>query len=312
MALVSALLIATLAGIPRAPLSPDPNYEKTIANYFVYVRESVQAAIAESSRPKTEGLPRTFPFEAIRQLRAEELLRGAFEGVRDARLRYARRSKEEADRYVTANVQLCLEYYPLVARGEEDLKRILRVVEDLNLDSTYRLFVLRRCVPDLAPRSLLSDYLVDGVRKLPQEMKRILSGLVESKLEDGPVQATAIEVLYRVSYEYYLKRFQKDPNVLALAKTREAPVTPRILIESKEVQLSRMTAMALQGITGQFADLANLCATHLDPSSNRPPEVKQAALGIIERVYNEIPVQDRAAVKALLDKYAPAAPESNS
>jgi len=283
-----------------------------ILNYWTHLNEILQSEQARrrtrTMRPTGEFIVRIgFPFDNLAHLRAKHLLRAANEGAAAARTAAWGRPEAEARGAAYVNIATALEYYPLLAAGDDDFMPLLYLMGNDREDPVLRLFLISRTVPGLAPPSLFSRYFQEQIGRMdPFKFREYLAKPASHPLEDPEVQVVAIQALYAFNVNNYTAILRRDPKIAAWARGVREPVTPSILLREDAPALSGDTAYLAADMNSHFASMARDLANHLKPGSNRPPAVRAVAREYLQRIYDEIPLEDRAAVKALLDAAAPA------
>ncbi|HEX73484.1 MAG TPA: hypothetical protein ENN65_09240 [Candidatus Hydrogenedentes bacterium] len=291
-----------ITGAPATMRSPQ---HRIITNYWRHLNDILSAEAAKPPRDERRmnvryPPPRSFPFDALQHLTCRDLLRAAHEGIREARRGDARRSSEEIDLQVAVNVATALEYYPLLAAYEEDLIPLFHHIENVATDPVMRVFLIRRCVAGVAPQSLFSLYLQEGVQRNRQECRRFLLKLATDPLENPAVQIAAMEVCYEFLHEEFCEALAKDVAAIEWAAARNVPVTPLILKAEDAPNPASITQVGLDRVGSYMQDFAAALVRLLDPSANRPPEVHEAVRALARRMDQEFPLKDPSVIQHAL------------
>lgn len=292
--------------VPKDPGMPDDE-GKIIMNYWVHINDLLKDDSLRRNtmtvRPGGKYVARkSYPFEGFGHLRAKDLLRAAREGIEAARTATWGKSQAEVERQITKNLITAFEYYPLLAQDDSDIAPLLHAIEDSRSEEMLRLFLLERCAPGLVSPSLFSTYLQETLARDPAPIRLALKNVIASAVESPRVLRIAIEALYAFYYYEYGKFLGKDPAVAAYAEKEGIPVTPAILLRADAPQLSGDVARLNSDYLEQWTEIARSLAEYFRPGTTRTPEVQGQARRCLERIYLEIPFDNRDAIKGFLDR----------
>ena len=201
------------------------------------------------------------------------------------------------------NVNLALEYYPMLVSNDADFKTLLNPIQDMGADPMLRIYLIERVAPGTASRSLLADYLQDNVRQERLEVKRILARICGDPIERTDVQTAAFDAWHALLMDEYLETMKKDGAIREYTQKSGKPITPKLLLEPGDFVPGPDTMATFERLGTGFQDFITVLGKHFEPSAGRPLEVKLAARRHIERVYNEIYMKDRDTARQLLDQY---------
>lgn len=300
-----ACAVAAATLIPgQAPAEQEP-----ITNYWVHLNKLLQAEL-ERPIPRTDpkatiAPPRKRPFDAISGLRARDLVRAANEGAREARQRLRERPAAEIERQVQANIHFCLEYFPLLVQRPEDVEPLLHVMEDPRADPTFRIYLFQRIAPGLAPPSLFGDFLQDHLQRDHAAISRLFRGICTDLFAPAPPQAVAIGAWYAFEYDHLLRSLRADPAVAAIEAARGMALKATELRGENAPEISEATQDVFNRRAEFFSEMAQALAVHLDPVHNRPAEVRAQVRSTILRILSDIPLEDPAPVRAMLEAPVP-------
>lgn len=292
--------------VPKDPGVPDDE-GKIIMNYWVHINDLLKDDSLRRNtmtvRPGGQYVARkSYPFEGFGHLRAKDLLRAAREGIEAARTATWGKSQAEVERQITKNLIAAFEYYPLLAQDDSDITPLLHAIEDSRSEEMLRLFLLERCAPGMVNPSLFSTYLQESLARDPAPIRLALKNIVASAVESPRVLHVAIAALYDFYYYEYSKFLAKDPAVAAYAQKEAIPVTPAILLRADAPQLSGDVARLNRDYLEQWEEVARFLSEYFRPGTTRTPEVRDQARKYLERIYLEIPFDNRDAVKGFLDR----------
>lgn len=300
---------ATGVMVPPPGYSAPPKMDKDqiITNYWKHVKTILST---EAARPKPKRNPsvrypppRSFPFDALKHLRAQDLIRAAKEGIHAARAELEGRPEAEVERQVEANIHLCLEYYPILVEDEEDLNSLMYLMEDAHADRVMRRFLLARCAPGLVPSSLFASYLQENLIRRRYEHKRILSKITSGPYDYPDVQLVAMDAFYAVFYTDYVSTLERDKAIADFAQRMGKAVAPNLLLEPECPDLLPETSLMLKRLNEGLMSFVRGLATHFKPGSHRSVAFQQKARALIVKIRDQFPLPEREAVQAILDAH---------
>lgn len=310
--LVYGLMLTVLAwGWPAA--AQRGAEDRIILNYWTHINEilSNESMRRDTTtvRPGGRYLPRkVYPFEVVQHLRARDLIRAVHEGINAARTAAWGKSPEETRRQIRQNIVTALEYYPVVAQDDRDIKPLFYAMADVNEEEELRLYLLRNSLPDASRPTLFGLYLRDALAHNSEETRKYLKTVVEHAAENPRVQQAAIEAYFHYMELSYARVLKTDPAVAAFAAEHGAAFRPALLLEEGAPKPSGDVVQLLRDYDAQWYDFALTLSGYAQPTSTRPAEVRETARACLERIYNELPLSNRDDVKALLDQTAPVTP----
>ncbi len=284
-----------------------------ILNYWTHLNDILSNETfrrnTTSVRPSGRYLPRkVYPFENVQHLRARDLMRAVQEGINAARTASWGKPAEEVQRQIRQNIVTALEYYPLVAQDERELKPLYYAMADVNGEVELRMFLLRSSMPGASRPSLFGLYLREALAHNTGETRKYLKTIVDHVTENPQVQRTAIEAYFYYMELAYTQVLKTDPAVAAFAADRGQAFRPVMLMEAGAPQPSGSVAQLLKDYDAQWFDFALTLSGYAQPGSNRPIEVREASRACLERIYREMPLSNRDVIKELLDRTAPVTP----
>ncbi|HNR33430.1 MAG TPA: hypothetical protein PKI11_21245 [Candidatus Hydrogenedentes bacterium] len=296
---------------PVAPPPATSSEERIILNYWTHLNEILQNESLRRSvltaRPGGRYVPRKmYPFENIQHLRGRDLLRAVREGIAEARAATWGKSPEEVTLQIRRNIVTALEYYPLIAVDDRDLKPLLYALAEPNEEDELRLYLLRCSVPGTMRPSLFALYFQDALAHNSEELRKYLGGIVEHAAEKPRVQCAAIEAYFHFLTRAYAHVLKKDSAVAAFAEARGEVLRPEVLFAEGAPQPKGDVGRLLRDHDAQWLGFARTLAGYADANSGRAPELRETARAYLERIYAELPLSNRDDVKALLDRLASA------
>lgn len=291
--------------VPKGASVPEDD-KTVIMNYWVHINDLLRDESLRrntmTARPGGKYVVRkSYPFEGFGHLRARDLLRAAREGIEAARTATWGKAQAEVEREITKNLITAFEYYPLLVQDDDDLKTLVHSIEDPRGDEMLRLFLLERCAPGMTNPSLFSDYLQESLARDPTPLRLALKNVISGSVEKPRILRVAIESLYSFFYYEYGRFLATDPGLAAYAQQRNLPVTPALLLEPDAPALSGDVARLNPDYIGQWTEIARTLANCIRPGTTRTPEVQAQARKYLEQIYSIIPINNREAVKEILD-----------
>ncbi len=266
-----------------------------ITNYWDYVNRVLDTRRhppAFDIRDSRSRYPSTkeFPFNGFKHLRARDLLKAAQEGITVARRDCRGQSEEAILRQAIANVHLCLEYYPLLARDNDDMRRLFYELERPTTDPALRLFLLERFVPGFVSVSLFSQYLQDRLAQHSADARKFLRGLVDRYSDDPRVHGLAIRACYQRLLLDYQKALLKDSAVQEQVEEGKPVPMPRALLGLPGLELGPAAEGRRRTLDRECGEFAELLDKYL--AGGRWPEpVVRVAEETLERLYRELPLE---------------------
>lgn len=285
-----ALLTCFIAAL-QAPLLPETPPDAQPSAW-----DRLQAAEAQvlAAQPSAGGL-----FSALTQFSAEELRQALAEGVQQTRAA-AGLSPREADQAVLGTITRCLDVYPAVAKTNADLMPFIGMVENPDVDPVLRIYITSRLAEGLAPLSPFSEYLASGARANFGDVAARLTHLSYQPAEPPALQRAALEALYALHAGVVQEILNTEP-ALAARFGRGVDVDPNVIRE-KGFKLSRRNEARFAQKQADFQSLAPIYARHLAQDSPSPPDLKEAAAGILQKMVASAPLKDRNAVRNMIPK----------
>lgn len=291
---MAALFIVAQSGDAPAPGRPlDMEEQVIITNYWQYInklldsRRNDPAYDLKKTQHRYPNL-REFPFEAFRHLRARDLLRGAQEGIIIAER--SRKSPEEVARIAEANVGLCLEYYPLLAEGLEDLDLLFYEMEDAGAEKPLRLYLFKHCVPGFVPNSIFRQYMDDTTTRHEGRFDDVIRNVLTRTGEDDDVLMLAI----RAARRRYLGQLERvllaAEGLPEWAAERNIPLGPQVLQADEGPELNYVTKKDISSVENRVRDFAGLLHKQGDGGFPRSPEVMEAVQETLAKLEQEFPV----------------------
>ena len=303
---------------PTPGVMLDREGNEVIVNYWKHVKylHDLEAAkpppspdAAEMRYPPT----RTFPFEALDHLEPEDLIRAAQEGVAEAEAQADESTPQKVHyRRAKANVRICLEYYPVIAKGEEAVNLLINVIDSEGRHPAFREFLVHRAAPGMASRSLFAGYFQDTLLRKRTRIRAVLRENIEAPSETPAMQQLAMKGLYYILRYDYTRALEDDAAIVAFARelaqqdTAPAPpeVTPKILMRPGAPEPGEETQRVIDDLAPDFERLVSAVAKRLDPASGYPDEIRRASRTLLVQMLAEIPLPDPAAAQALIEKHA--------
>ncbi len=140
---------------------------------------------------------RRFLFDEILALEPEALLRGvAYVAVRNPAPAQADDATLAAHgRQVDEDLQAVLEYYPLIARSDEDFAKLTALIASGKQPLALRRYLLRNCAPPKGQPGALCAYLRDHLADGAPTFQDMLLGLLQNPTEDPTLQIHAAELI---------------------------------------------------------------------------------------------------------------------
>jgi len=289
----------------QAAMALTPEEKSKITNFFYHMK-GLQAA--EDAKPEarpdhpTGGLAsfKTFPFEAYSHLEIRDLMRAAREGITDAEKKLANADPEVLARQIRENVAFVFEFLPHLIVDADDLRFIRYVLEDPGEHMVLRRYVMDQLMPSNKPRTQTQLFLHDHIAGDRDSYKRLLGSMITLSFEQPEFRERAMELLYLASFEDYVAFFQEDANIAQYMETHGRTVMPRDLGAIEGLELSNRTRARFKQQTEDFVGLAMILARSFDPLENHPERTQLVARSLIERILNQVPLENPDTVRALL------------
>jgi Arc/MetJ family transcription regulator len=306
MGLTFLAVAAMFAQPPAADAQP-----QIITNYWRYVsnildREEAKANVPPPTARSLRYPPtREFPFDALRDLTAKDLVRAAKEGLQQARQSNQGQPPDVVARAAEANMQRALEYFPVLAENDQALDLLLGPIAAEKDDPLLRIFLIRRCAPGLAPPSLFSLYFQDTVARNQGQVKDLLTQTVGRMTELAEVKLPAMDALYAYLEIGYQRVFEKDVALKEFAQAQGMPITPALLNAPGAPAASPETQASLTACERQSQEFIVLMRKQLEDDKTQSPDLQRRAREFLERISREFPLSNQETVKALLEKYGP-------
>jgi hypothetical protein len=283
-----------------------PQDRTPITNYWRHILEIMdEQKVREEQLRGTENMinppPKEYPFDAFAHLSARDLMRAVQEGIDAAKRENFRKPEAVVDQAIQQNILTALEYYPIVARDRNDFNPLMYALENSLENKSLRLFLIRRLTPGTVARSLFTDYLQERVAEDPGEVRRALGKITQRPSEDAAVFQAAMETLYSMYKNDLEGQLQQIEPVAALAT--DQTLTQALLAEGAMKSLPDDARIKVAQLGVVFNDLVKRMEAIIDPFAGFPPANRLAARSVLERIYNEIPLENRAQIRAVLDQY---------
>lgn len=311
MLIIHCLLTALVLGADAPATSGNAYEDHVIVSYWKHVSEILQREMDQIPQRPAGNLryppPRRFLFESLEHLQAEDLLRAAREGARAARRSMLNQPPDEVNREVETRIAMVLDFYPVLADDDEDRIRLLDVMSQSNEDAVLRAFLVKRSVPGLTNRSPLADYLQCRPSRELRETRDRLEKIGTDVAEQPAVQVLAIEASFQWLVREYTTALEKDAGVVKFAKSAGIPITPALMLRDDHPKPNTRTATWIAQLTKDAEKMAQGYAAQWSPDRMRSLEVKRAVYRFIDRLCKEIPLENSAAMCALLEKAPEAA-----
>lgn len=211
----AAMFLVVLALLQWAPAAESPDrlpvwriLEKLLA------QEAVQPLPPGAGSDLPYPPERRFLFDEILALKPDALLRGvAYVAVRNPAPAQADDATLAAHaRQVDEDLQAVLEYYPLIARSNEDFLKLTALIASGKQPLALRHYLLRNCAPPTGQPGALCAYLRDHLADGAPTFQDILLGLLQNPTEDPTLRIQAaglIEVLISDSFNGILTHSEK-------------------------------------------------------------------------------------------------------
>ena len=280
----------TLCAAMAANAAP-PRATIEIVERLLSASQQAPPAAPDTNAPQARERP--FLFDDLLALQPEALL----QGVQYVLAKYPAPEDDAGQAHYTREMDERLhalfEYYPLLARDQEDMDRLLVAIEDARQLPVLRAFLIRRCAPGLAGPSALSVY-IDGMLADRDRLDGALLKIVENQTENSGVQEVALVALGASIEIGYAGLLATDPMVRE--HVRQGNPEPRIrdLKASPEaVPLTRRTQVRLERKNELLGRTAiQLAAVARDPG--RSPSLRRNAASIVSAIAREYPVPNAA------------------
>ncbi|MCC6144448.1 MAG: hypothetical protein IT368_11640 [Candidatus Hydrogenedentes bacterium] len=300
---IAMLLIMAASG---AMAQDRPQDRQPITNYWRHILDVIDEQKARQEQLEgTENMvnppPREYVFDAFAHLSTHDLMRAVKEGIEAAQRETFRKPDAVVKQAIQQNILSALEYYPIVAQDRKDFNPLLYAIENSLDHPQLRLFIIRRLVPGETAPSLFTTYLQQQVAEDPGEIRGALGKITQRPSEDPEVFLAATDALFAIYKDEYQARLNQIEAVHALAG--DQPPALALLQDGAMNGLpdEAKIKVAEQGVA--FNDLVDRMKAILDPFAGYPPGNRIAARKVLERIYNEIPLENRSQIKATLDQY---------
>lgn len=300
--------IALLAIVLNASISQTstPNRPPLITDYWQHLTQLLTSGTSRAQWDQPAAAPRRppqreFTFNALNHLKAQDLLRAAREGVRYAQLAGGDEPAGALERRIEENVQTALEFYPLFVEQERDYDRLLYLIARDTEESAFRLYLIRRCTPGLAHKSLFSDYFIEESRRNRDKLFKTLFTVLDRLFENPEVLEATTGALYQITCGDYVEAFQRDPNVIAKTKETGKPVLPISLLAPDAPALTAETRAALDKLEWPIREYTNILLKNIHPDVQRPPQVILMTREFLQRIHDELPISFRDEIRIVLE-----------
>src|SRR5690606_30427395 len=135
---------------------------------------------------------------------------------------------------VEAQLLALFEYYPLVARGPDDFRRLTDAIASGGEAPALRAFLLRRCVPGPSEKAGLGAYMQAYLAGGDPELEGALAAIIQNPTEEPAVQLEALRALGPLMENFFAALLARDPQAAELRRETEQTPHVRTLIESQD------------------------------------------------------------------------------
>lgn len=303
-----ALICALFAGIPAAAARAEEKAERrVITNYWRHINELVEEERAKRARARTmdhvtNAPPRRYVFEAFEEFKPREIMRAVNEGIEAARRANFGQPDEVVLAAQIANVMFALEYYPLVARDPRDFATLFHAMENPLENPALRLFLLDCVAPGIAPDSLFTRYFQDRIGENPEEVRKMLDRILGRPHDTPRAVARALEISYALTKQDFTAKLGEIEGAAQFAADQGAALSPEFLLAHSGAMPEDLRIAVSEAAT-VFNELLSRIQAILDPFGPFVPEVRHAARGVLERMHDELPLENRRRLAQLLEAH---------
>ncbi len=249
-------------------------------------------------------IPKRYDHEGYAHLRPAFLLYAAREGAQHARKSLKGYPESEIERQIRENVDVALQYYPLVATESSHFQDLVDTMRDRKTDKILRLYLAEQLTSSIGAHSLLGLYMNEELHISSEDSIRLLRRLSVDSLEDARIQQAALHGLYNFIYQSIERQILRDEELQRYLLENGIPAKPIVLNSHTEAPRVEETQKILQDSQVYLEQLIEVYTSHLRPEANRPEVTRQISLEYIQRIYDEMPYLNRDNLIAILKQYS--------
>lgn len=301
---LAAACTGALGEVPEVPsqVAAGPRYWQIISTYID--PEGELGGGGRQYRPGASGRLRHYNFEKIRMLDAEALVLAARASIHFARREMGAVPEAEYQRQVEENFDLCLQYYPVLARENDDFEELVNVIRHLRGNEYFRTYLIRRTVPGLAPDSAFTAFFQEGLRVRRRIVLTELQTVFMYRDESPRVLEASMDALFKAVELALHDALAADPAVQAWESGEGRPFDPRVLAGPEAPALGGEAQAAYRKHMAEFDAIIRFLNKWTVPDNRREPDTREHARKHAERVCDAYALPARDELLALFESDA--------
>lgn len=302
------MTIGIVFSVSQTNVAPPDITNPTIRNYWEHIQGLIQQSeeLRESETLNKGRYSRTvnkkYPFDLFRSLTPRELFRACREGIKSAKEEGKQKnwSEEEILLKCEENISYALEYCGLLIEKTSEIDYIIYCMGAEQEEPELRLFLLKQCIPSQKPKSLFALHLQTFINTRKDEYQKTLFAIVKRVNEKPEIQIAGMDALYYFFQEQYQKCVEKDPVYQAYAIEKHEKITP-LWVENPQIPRPiESTQMEISKLNRQLSDFITQLEIKISDKHQSNETVAKKAKEVIEKIYQNLPVQNKERLKSLL------------
>lgn len=299
-------MIAFIVSQTNIPATGAP--EQPIRNYWEYIQGLLKQSeeLRETETLNKGRYSRTtnkkYPFDLFRSLTPREIIRACREGIQSAKNEgiQNRWSEEEISLKCEENISYILEYCGILIEKNSDIDYFIHCIGEEQEEPELRLFLLKQCIPDKNYNSLFGIHFQTLVNNRKDEYQKVLFAIVKRVNEKPKIQLAGMDALYTFFIEQYQECLEKDPVYQAYATEKKENINPLWLENTQIPKPLESTQAELSKLNRQLNDFIVQLELKIKDKRQTDKTVAIKSKEVLEKIYNNLPVQDKDRLKILL------------
>lgn len=305
---IDLVIVVVFFAVSQTNTSPSENPNQPIRNYWEHIQgliqqfDEIRVTDVSTKSKYSQTANKKYPFDLFRSLTPRELIRACRESIKSAREEGKQKNwnEEEISLKCEENIAYVLEYCGILIDKSSEVDYLIYSMGEEQEEPDLRLFLLNQCIPDRKSKSLFSIHLQMLINNRKDEYFKTLLTIVKRVNEKPQIQIAGIDALYSFFLEQYQKCTEKDPIYQAYAVEKHEKINP-LWIENPQIPKPLdSTQMEISKLNRQLNDFIVQLELKITDKRQTNEVVAKKSKEVLEKIYNNLPVQEKERLKALL------------